>query len=533
MEQTPSFDYIIVGAGPSAMGLLVSLLLETNAQICLIEEGDVVVESRLRDWGRHSQQPSSHSAVTFFPALVNPSTGRYLNVSVGRGLGGTSLINAGLVVPPAKDDIKCFDLPVEQSVQTLLELLKENKCLKRSYTGCHIPSSVLPKRPLDAASSTCAPCWFDAVVAVDDRGHRLSYYDMLLAPLFRDRPQLADKLTILTRCRAERLMFDDSAKVKICRGVEYHNHVTNHRVTITAGCEVIVCAGAIQSPALLLASGLSNPHIGRHLRDHVMVPRVFVNPTKWDGTTSENGVRALANLNLDDSATNKVQVTWIDSTSFGDVVPLLVASVVRWSPQSSYLHTTVEALLYLLVWYTPLYWILKYCVKVFGVFLVNAASEGSVVLVSKKRFPQRRSDYDLDIVLNYLSHPEDSRCLQEAFEASSQSFKEPGIEVYPGPLVRTWQGLLNTRRFQWFVSHQVVSYYHWMGTCRVSPTNEDGVVDAQLRVLGTRRLRVCDASVVFRLTCGPPTLTCSALGHALGRHLARERAENALATYSE
>ena len=67
-----------------------------------------------------------------------------------------------------------------------------------------------------------------------------------------------------------------------------------------AAAAVVYCRTSLLRSALLLASGLSNQHIGQHLSDHVMIPRVFIHPTCLDGTTSENGVRALANLILDD-----------------------------------------------------------------------------------------------------------------------------------------------------------------------------------------------------------------------------------------
>jgi choline dehydrogenase-like flavoprotein len=78
---------------------------------------------------------------------------------------------------------------------------------------------------------------------------------------------------IIVRCSADRVLIENGKAV----GVEAHVIDTetgkSHRVTVRAKA-VIVAAGAINSPAILLRSGLENSHIGRHLHLHPVAPLV-------------------------------------------------------------------------------------------------------------------------------------------------------------------------------------------------------------------------------------------------------------------
>ena len=120
------------------------------------------------------------------------------------------------------------------------------------------------------------------------RGKRSSTYQAFL----EGEPELRRNLMIVTGAQATRVIFADEAGQLTAKAVEYRA-ATGPTETVHAGKEVILSAGAIGSPQLLLLSGigprqqleavgvaclLDQPHVGKHLKDHLMVPLYFPAP---------------------------------------------------------------------------------------------------------------------------------------------------------------------------------------------------------------------------------------------------------------
>jgi choline dehydrogenase-like flavoprotein len=120
------------------------------------------------------------------------------------------------------------------------------------------------------------------------RGKRSSTYQAFL----EGEPELRRNLMIVTGAQATRVIFADEAGQLTAKAVEYRA-TTGPTETVHAGKEVILSAGAIGSPQLLLLSGigprqqleavgvaclLDQPHVGKHLKDHLMVPLYFPAP---------------------------------------------------------------------------------------------------------------------------------------------------------------------------------------------------------------------------------------------------------------
>ena len=117
-------------------------------------------------------------------------------------------------------------------------------------------------------------------------GKRSSTYRAFLEGEAERRPNL----TILTGAQATRVILEDSSGGIEAKGVEYRA-TTGELRTAIASKEVILSAGAVGSPHLLLLSGIGprteletvgvpclvdSPHVGKHLKDHVQVPLFFI-----------------------------------------------------------------------------------------------------------------------------------------------------------------------------------------------------------------------------------------------------------------
>lgn len=89
------------------------------------------------------------------------------------------------------------------------------------------------------------------------------------------------------------------------------------------------------------------------------------------------------------------------------------------------------------------------------------------------------------IDLKYLTNEYDVRA-----DIEGSKFARKVVETEPGPDVTT------DEQFRDFAIRTVNSFYHPIGTCAMLPKNEGGVVDSDLKVYGTKNLRVVDASII-------------------------------------
>ena len=119
-------------------------------------------------------------------------------------------------------------------------------------------------------------------------GRRSSTYQAFLA----GEPESRPNLTIITGAQATRVILADDGRQIAATGVEYRT-AAGETATVHAGKEVILSAGAIGSPQLLLLSGIGPrqelegvgvsclvdaPHVGKHLQDHLMCPLFYPAP---------------------------------------------------------------------------------------------------------------------------------------------------------------------------------------------------------------------------------------------------------------
>jgi choline dehydrogenase len=277
-----------------------------------------------------------------------------------------------------------------------------------------------------------------------------------------DRPNL----TISTESRARRLLFDGQA----CTGVEFDRE--GETTSATASREVIVSAGSVDSPRLLLLSGVGPadelqavgvesihdlPGVGKNLHDHPLC-----------------GVVYEASQEIPPGATNHAESSLLWRSDDGLPGPDMQIMFIHVPFHPPHLEAPANS-------YT------------FGVACVPEA-RGSVTITSP--------DPDTAPVIdpNYLGAEADIDRVVQGIEvarklAATDAFSSwQAREVLPGPDVTTTEGLRE------FAATGTGTYYHPVGTCAMG-SSPDSVVDPQLRVYGLDRLRVVDASVMPRIVC--------------------------------
>jgi choline dehydrogenase len=280
-------------------------------------------------------------------------------------------------------------------------------------------------------------------------------------------------LEVRSRARVTRLLLERGRVV----GVEYLQDGRVEQVRATR--EVVLCAGAIDSPRLLMLSGIGPagqlrasgiepivdlPGVGRNLQDHLKLS------VRWQGKVTLPGSTVTAGLFTASSPGSPSDLQFYVGRGLDqpdDVVTITVS-------------------------------------------LVRPASRGSITVRSADPLMPPT------ILANYLQADADVRALVQGARLARQmgaSHAYDGLrldETEPGASVTS------RRDIEQFVRQKADTIYHLAGTCRMGPDwEESAVVDAELRVHGVEGLRVADASIMPIVVNAPTHAACVMIGEKI------------------
>jgi choline dehydrogenase len=493
MTDSTHYDFIVVGAG-AAGSVLAAELSASGAQVLVIESGgpdDAPTIANPSIWFYNVGGPLDyHLPVSPSPRLNN----RPFNMALGHVVGGGSSINAMVWTRGMQRD---YDGWAENGAKgwafgDVLPVFKSQEDWEsgaNDWRGAGGPIHVRrPKDPhptapafLDAAREMGMPIhddvngpmlpgagYINMNIAAD--GTRVSAARAFLHPAL-SRPNLA----LLLNTQVVRLNFNGTR----CVGVKL---VKDGAIKdIAADKEVILAAGAINSPKLLMLSGVGDakalrslgvevvedvPGVGKNLQDHVLVSGVVF---KYKGKmparpADSNAVEAEAYLSSGPSADTDINLVLEQLPA---VTPEAAA---RFGAPPEDAFTIAPA-------------------------LVQPTSRGSVRLAS--------DNYQDAAVIdgNYLGTDNDFAAVVRAIEVARELGNQRAFdgvrdaELMPGPKA-TAEDIRDLARLA------SASFGHPVGTCKIG-VDKLAVVDSQLRVHGLLGLRVADASVMPRIITGP------------------------------
>lgn len=326
-------------------------------------------------------------------------------------------------------------------------------------------------------------------------GERVSSYNAFIEPIRK----LRTNIDVVTEAIVTKIVLEDNRDSLKAVGVEYISNGT--KVTMKASKEIILSAGAINSPKLLMQSGIGPKEyleyldikvfydlpVGGNFHDHLSVCLPVIKLTKTATTSNfSEKLKDITNYyskGLGPLSANFQVVSFFETS---------ISEILR-TPDIEFRFRGHESNMY--------YNKLDVCTS-----LLTPKSRGQVVLNGTDPVFGAPLIYP-----NFLKHPSDEKKLLEGIQEvvklfDTEVFKEADFEFDPRPILNnecSEHERVSEEFWSCIIRQFSAPLHNYVGTCKMGPSKDpESVVDNSLRVYGVNNLRVVDSSIIPKITRG-------------------------------